>query len=78
MMFELEKDTFKLTHVSRKLDLNSSESHRQLPRLSEMKLVVKDVEGSSASHIRRTNTRSAFASPLLNYIFCSILCARIS
>ena len=45
MMFELEKDTFKLTHVSRKLDLTSSEPHRQLPSLSEVKLVVKDVEG---------------------------------
>jgi predicted transcriptional regulator len=44
-MFELEKEPLKLTHVSKKLDLTSAESHRQLSRLSEKKLVVKDVEG---------------------------------
>jgi len=45
IMLELEKEPLKLTHVSKKLDLTSSESHRQLSRLSEGKLVVKDVEG---------------------------------
>jgi predicted transcriptional regulator len=45
IMLELEKEPLKLTHVSKKLDLTSSETHRQLSRLSETKLVVKDVEG---------------------------------
>jgi predicted transcriptional regulator len=44
-MFELEKEPLKLTHVSKKLDLTSAESHRHLSRLSEAKLIVKDVEG---------------------------------
>ena len=45
IMLELEKEPLKLTHVSKKLDLTSSEAHRQLSRLSEAKLVAKDVEG---------------------------------
>jgi len=45
IMLELEKEPLKLTHVSKKLDLTSSESHRQLSRLSDAKLIVKDVEG---------------------------------
>ena len=45
IMLELEKEPLKLTHVSKKLDLTSSEAHRQLSRLSEAKLVSKDVEG---------------------------------
>jgi len=45
IMLELEKEPLKLTHVSKKLDLTSSDTHRQLSRLSETKLIVKDVEG---------------------------------
>lgn len=45
IMLELEKKPLKLTHISKKLDLTSSESHRQLSRLLETKLVMKDVEG---------------------------------
>ncbi len=45
IMTELEKEPLKLTHISKKLDLTSSETHRQLSRLLETKLVVKDVEG---------------------------------
>ena len=45
IMLELEKEPLKLTHVSKRLDLTSSETHRQLSRLSDTKLVVKDVEG---------------------------------
>jgi predicted transcriptional regulator len=45
IMLELEKEPLKLTHISKKLDLTSSDTHRQLSRLSETKLVVKDVEG---------------------------------
>jgi len=45
IMLEIEKEPLKLTHVSKKLDLTSSETHRQLSRLLETKLVVKDVEG---------------------------------
>jgi predicted transcriptional regulator len=45
IMLELEKEPLKLTHVSRKLNLTSSDTHRQLSRLLEMQLVVKDVEG---------------------------------
>ncbi len=45
IMLELEKEPLKLTHVSKKLDLTSSDTHRQLSRLSAAKLVVKDVEG---------------------------------
>jgi len=45
IMLKLEKEPLKLTNVSKKLDLTSSESHRQLSRLLEMKLVVKNVEG---------------------------------
>lgn len=45
IMLELEKEPLKLTHISKKFDLTSSESHRQLSRLSETKLIVKDIEG---------------------------------
>jgi predicted transcriptional regulator len=45
IMLELEKEPLKLTHLSKKLDLTSAESHRQLSRLSGTKLIVKDVEG---------------------------------
>lgn len=45
IMLELEIEPLKLTHISKKLDLTSSETHRQLSRLSETKLIVKDVEG---------------------------------
>jgi len=45
IMLALEKEPLKLTHISKSLDLTSSESHRQLSRMLETKLVVKDVEG---------------------------------
>ena len=45
IMLELVKDPLKLTHVSNKLDLTSSESFRHLSRLSDSKLIVKNVEG---------------------------------
>ena len=45
IMLELEKEPLKLTHISKRLDMTSSETHRQLSRLSETKLVLKDVEG---------------------------------
>ena len=45
IMLALEREPLKLTHISKKLDLTSSESHRQLSRMLETKLVVKDVEG---------------------------------
>ena len=45
ILLELEKEPLKLTNISKILDLTSSESHRQLSRLLEAKLVVKDVQG---------------------------------
>jgi len=45
IMLTLENEPLKLTHISKKIDLTSSESHRQLSRLLEIKLVAKDVEG---------------------------------
>jgi len=45
IMLALEKKPLKLTHISKLLNLTSSESHRQLSRLSETKLIAKDVEG---------------------------------
>jgi predicted transcriptional regulator len=45
IMLQLEKEPLKLTHISKRLDLTSSESHRQLSRLLERKLVMKNVEG---------------------------------
>jgi predicted transcriptional regulator len=45
IMLELGNEPLKLTHVSNKLGLTSSESFRHLSRLSESKLIVKDVEG---------------------------------
>ena len=45
IMLELGKEPLKLTHISKRLDMTSSETHRQLSRLSETKLVLKDVEG---------------------------------
>jgi len=45
IMLTLENEPLKLTHISKKLDFTSSESHRQLSRLLEIKLVTKDVEG---------------------------------
>jgi predicted transcriptional regulator len=45
ILFLLEKEALKLTHLSKKLDLTSSEVHRQLSRLSDAKLISKNVEG---------------------------------
>ena len=41
----LEKEALKLTHISKKLDLSSSEVFRQLSRLTDARLVSKNVEG---------------------------------
>jgi predicted transcriptional regulator len=46
ILYLLEKNALKLTQISKKLDLTSSEVHRQLSRLTDAKLVARNVEGS--------------------------------
>ena len=45
VMLELQKQRLKLSHVSKKLDMTVTEASRHLQRLSEAKLIQKDVEG---------------------------------
>lgn len=45
IFFQLQKDAMKLTHLSEKLDLKVQETSRHLSRLSDAKLISKDVEG---------------------------------
>jgi predicted transcriptional regulator len=45
IFFELQKDPMKLTHLSEKLDLKVQETSRHLSRLSDAKLISKNVEG---------------------------------
>jgi len=46
VMLEIQKQRLKLSHLSKKLDMTVTEVSRHLQRLSEAKLVQKDVEGS--------------------------------
>jgi len=46
IMLEIQKQRMKLSHISKKLDMTVTETSRHLQRLSEAKLVEKDVEGS--------------------------------
>lgn len=45
ILLQLEKEPLKLTKISTEFKLTSSETHRQLSRLIETKLVVKDIDG---------------------------------
>jgi len=45
ILFELQKNIMKLTHISEKFDLKVQETSRHLSRLSDAKLISKDVEG---------------------------------
>jgi predicted transcriptional regulator len=44
-MLEIQKQRLKLSHISKKLNMTVTETSRHLQRLSEVKLVQKDVEG---------------------------------
>jgi predicted transcriptional regulator len=44
-MSEIQKQRLKLSHISKRLDMTVTEASRHLQRLSEAKLVEKDVEG---------------------------------
>ena len=45
IFFQLEGKALRMTHLSRELDLTIQETSRHLSRLSEKKLIQKDVEG---------------------------------
>ena len=45
IFLQLQKNVMKLTHLSEKLDLKVQETSRHLSRLSDAKLISKDVEG---------------------------------
>jgi predicted transcriptional regulator len=45
IIFELQEKPMKLTYLSEKLDLKVQETSRHLSRLSDAKLITKDVEG---------------------------------
>jgi len=45
VMLELQKQRLKLSHISKKLDMTVTEASRHLQRLSEAKLIQKDVDG---------------------------------
>ena len=45
IMFELQKKSLKLSHISRKMDLTATEGSRHLQRLRETKLIQKNNEG---------------------------------
>lgn len=46
IMLEIQKKKLKLSHISKNLDLAVTEASRHLQRLSEARLVEKDVEGT--------------------------------
>jgi predicted transcriptional regulator len=46
ILFLLEKTPLKLSHVSNKLDFTVQETSRNITRLSEAKLIIKDVDGA--------------------------------
>ena len=46
VLLELQKQRLKLSHISKKLDMTVTEASRHLQRLSEAKLIQKDVDGS--------------------------------
>lgn len=45
MLHEIEREPLTLTNISRKLNLPSSETHRQLTRLNDVNLIHKDIDG---------------------------------
>src|SRR5512137_558190 len=45
LLQKLQKQRMKLSHVSEKLDMTITEASRHLQRLSEAKLIQKDVDG---------------------------------
>ncbi len=46
VLLELQKQRMKLSHIAEKLDMTVTETLRQLQRLSEAKIIQKDVNGS--------------------------------
>jgi predicted transcriptional regulator len=46
VLLGLQKQRMKLSHISKKLDMTVTEASRHLQRLSEAKLIQKDVDGS--------------------------------
>jgi predicted transcriptional regulator len=45
IMLKIQKQRLKLSHISRKLDMTVTEASRHLQRLSEARLIQKDVDG---------------------------------
>jgi len=45
VMLEIQKQRLKLSHISKKLNMTVTETSRHLQRLSEARLIQKDVEG---------------------------------
>jgi len=45
-MLEIQKQRLRLSHISKKLNMTVTEASRHLQRLSEAKLIQKDVEGA--------------------------------
>lgn len=48
ILFKLQERAGKLTHISKKLKLNTQETSRHLSRLSEEKLILKNTDGTYA------------------------------
>jgi len=46
VILEIQKQRLRLSHISKKLNMTVTEASRHLQRLSEAKLIQKDVEGS--------------------------------
>jgi len=46
VMLEIQKQRLRLSHISKKLNMTVTEASRHLQRLSEARLIQKDVEGS--------------------------------
>ena len=46
VLLELQKQRLKLSHISEKLDMTITEASRHLQRLSEARLIQKEVDGS--------------------------------
>ncbi|MCW4017013.1 MAG: DUF1724 domain-containing protein [Candidatus Bathyarchaeota archaeon] len=45
ILFQLQKEPLKLSHISRKLDLTVTETTRHLKRLTDVKLIIKNAKG---------------------------------
>jgi DNA-binding IclR family transcriptional regulator len=64
LLEELQKQRMKLSHVSEKLDMTITEASRHLQRLTDAKLIQKDVNPK-----RIAPTVAVFLGPIRSWIF---------